>query len=223
MTLLDVRIWTDVCAFDDLQPGRGACALVDEFQVALFRLADDSLYALSNYDPFSDAYVISRGLVGSKGDTPKVASPVYKQSFDLRTGATHEEHIRDDHTEFGIINPAVAGKEHRYVHAATGKPGWFLFDGLVRHDVRTGDDQHLRLPDGVYCSEVGVAPKVGGTAEDDAYLVTLTTDVANDTSECWVLDASDITAGPVAKLRLPQRISSGTHATWAPGSAVPGW
>ena len=87
MTVLDIRTWTDVCSFDDLLPGRGACALVDDFQVALFRLPDDSLYALSNYDPFSDAYVISRGLVGSKGETPKVASPVFKQNFDLRTGA----------------------------------------------------------------------------------------------------------------------------------------
>ncbi|HMJ75277.1 MAG TPA: carotenoid oxygenase family protein [Iamia sp.] len=148
---------------------------------------------------------------------------LHRWRFDLKTGKTHEEHIRDDYTEFGIINPAVAGKPHRYVHAATGKPGWFLFDGLVRHDVQTGVDQHLRLPEGVYCSEVGVAPKVGGTAEDDAYLVTLTTDAAHDTSECWVIDAADVSAGPVAKLRLPQRISSGTHATWAPGAAVPGW
>lgn len=134
-----------------------------------------------------------------------------------------EEHLRDEHTEFGIVAPGVAGRRHRYVHAATGEPGWFLFDGLVRHDVETGVDQRLRLPEGVYCSEVGVAPKVGGTAEDDAYLVTLTTDVARDRSECWVLDAADVTAGPVAVLRLPQRISSGTHAAWAPGPALPGW
>ena len=46
----------------------------------------DALYALSNYDPFSGAYVLSRGIVGSKGDTPKVASPVYKQGFDLTNG-----------------------------------------------------------------------------------------------------------------------------------------
>jgi carotenoid cleavage dioxygenase-like enzyme len=29
----------------------------------------------------------------------------------------------------------------------------------------------------VFCSEVGVAPRVGGTQEDDAYLVTLTVDM----------------------------------------------
>ena len=80
-------MWIDVCAVADLLPDRGACALVGEFQVAVFRVSpDDALYALSNLDPFSGAYVMSRGIVGSKGDIPKVASPMYKQNFDLRTG-----------------------------------------------------------------------------------------------------------------------------------------
>lgn len=82
-----VTIWVDVCAYDELVPDRGACARVGPYQVAVFRLsADDSLYALSNYDPFSGAFVLSRGIVGSKGDRPKVASPIYKQGFDLGTG-----------------------------------------------------------------------------------------------------------------------------------------
>jgi nitrite reductase (NADH) small subunit len=79
--------WVDVCALDDLVPDRGVCALVDGRQIAIFRVSPDGeLYALSNYDPFSRANVLSRGIVGSRGDTPKVASPVYKQAFDLRTG-----------------------------------------------------------------------------------------------------------------------------------------
>ena len=88
MTVLDTTTWTAVCELEDLLPGRGVCAFVDPYQVALFRMPlDDALYAVSNYDPWSEAYVISRGIVGSKGDVPKVASPVYKQNFDLRTGA----------------------------------------------------------------------------------------------------------------------------------------
>jgi nitrite reductase (NADH) small subunit len=79
--------WVDVCAVDDLTPDRGACVLVGTEQVALFRVSgEDRVYALSNFDPFSEAHVLSRGIVGSKGDVPKVASPVYKQAFDLRTG-----------------------------------------------------------------------------------------------------------------------------------------
>lgn len=81
------EIWVDVCALDDLTPDRGACVLVGSEQVALFRLSgEDRVYGLSNLDPFSEACVLSRGIVGSRGDVPKVASPVYKQNFDLRTG-----------------------------------------------------------------------------------------------------------------------------------------
>ena len=82
-----VPTWVDVCPFDDLVPDRGVCALVAGRQVAVFRVApDDELFAIANHDPFSGANVLSRGIVGSKGGTPKVASPMYKQSFDLRTG-----------------------------------------------------------------------------------------------------------------------------------------
>jgi len=80
-------MWIDVCALVELVPDRGVCALVGETQVAVFRVSPDGdLYALSNLDPFSRAFVMSRGIVGSKGDIPKVASPMYKQNFDLRTG-----------------------------------------------------------------------------------------------------------------------------------------
>lgn len=79
--------WQDVCAYDDLVPDRGTAALVGGRQVALFRVSpDDELFALSNHDPFSGANVMSRGIVGSRGDVPKVASPMYKHNFDLRTG-----------------------------------------------------------------------------------------------------------------------------------------
>jgi len=81
------QAWVDVCPLESLIPDRGVCALVGPFQVAVFRTGlGDEVYALSNYDPFSRAFVLSRGIVGSKGDRLKVASPVYKQNFDLRTG-----------------------------------------------------------------------------------------------------------------------------------------
>lgn len=83
----EVIVWVDVCGIDHLLPDRGVAALVGPYQVAIFKLrADGSLHAVSNYDPFSGAYVLSRGIVGSKGDIPKVTSPIYKQGFDLRTG-----------------------------------------------------------------------------------------------------------------------------------------
>jgi nitrite reductase (NADH) small subunit len=77
--------WEDVCALDDIVPGTGVCALVDGRQVAIVRTAE-ALYAIGNFDPFSKAFVLSRGIVGDRGGVPKIASPIYKQSFDLRTG-----------------------------------------------------------------------------------------------------------------------------------------
>ena len=79
--------WTPVCGYDDLQPERGVAALLGGEQVALFRTFDGSLYAIGNQDPFTGAFVLSRGIVGTRGAVPTVASPLHKQVFDLRTGA----------------------------------------------------------------------------------------------------------------------------------------
>jgi len=83
--------WTRVCRLDQLTPGRGAAARVQGAQVAVFRVRvddeRDEVFSLGNHDPFSGAHVLSRGIVGDKAGVPKVTSPVYKQGFDLRTGA----------------------------------------------------------------------------------------------------------------------------------------
>jgi nitrite reductase (NADH) small subunit len=78
--------WHRVCPLSRLPVDRGVAALLDGEQVALFRLTDGSLHALDNLDPFSGAMVLSRGMVGSRGERSTVASPMYKQAFDLATG-----------------------------------------------------------------------------------------------------------------------------------------
>ena len=62
------------------------CALVEGRHVAVFRLGADQFFAIDNVDPKSGASVLSRGLVGSLGERIVVASPLYKNHFDLRTG-----------------------------------------------------------------------------------------------------------------------------------------
>ncbi|GAA4355858.1 nitrite reductase small subunit NirD [Microbacterium rhizosphaerae] len=81
-----VTTWTDVCGLDDLELERGRAALIDGTQIALFLVHGGRVHAVSNLDPYSGANVISRGIVGTRGDAPTVASPMYKQVFDLRTG-----------------------------------------------------------------------------------------------------------------------------------------
>jgi nitrite reductase (NADH) small subunit len=78
--------YTTVCRVDDIDVEGGVCALVDGEVIAIFRIQDGNLYATSNYDPCSRASVLSRGIVGTRGDIPVVASPMYKQAFDLRSG-----------------------------------------------------------------------------------------------------------------------------------------
>ncbi|MFI3157939.1 MAG: nitrite reductase small subunit NirD [Methylococcaceae bacterium] len=85
--------WIDACSVDDLQPDSGVCALLDGEQVAIFWMPepDAKVYAVGNYDPFGNANVLSRGLIGDIGGQPVVASPLYKQHFNLQTGACLED------------------------------------------------------------------------------------------------------------------------------------
>lgn len=79
--------WVDVCSVSNIQPNTGVCALVEGQQIAIFRVGyGTDVYAISNYDPFSKAFVLSRGLVGDRKGVVKVASPIYKQNFNLATG-----------------------------------------------------------------------------------------------------------------------------------------
>ncbi len=79
-----------VCRLDDLLPERGAGALVGEHRIAVFRLADDRLLAVQQRDPYSGANVLSRGIVGDVGGAPTVTSPMFKQVWDLATGACQD-------------------------------------------------------------------------------------------------------------------------------------
>ncbi|WP_405986842.1 nitrite reductase small subunit NirD [Streptomyces sp. NBC_00872] len=88
--------WVPVCGYAELTPGRGVALLVGGAQVALYRDRAGEVYAVDNRDPFSGAYVLSRGLLGSRGAVPVVLSPMYKQAFDLRTGVCLDEETAPD-------------------------------------------------------------------------------------------------------------------------------
>ena len=153
-------------------------------------------------------------------DLERLQARPHRWRFDLATGETKEEPLSDRIMEFGMINGRHAGRPYRYSYDMTGAPGWFLFDGLVKHDLVTGAEQRYDFGPGVFASETPFAPRPDASAEDDGYLVTFTTDLVEDRSECLVFDAADITVGPIARVRLPERICSGTHACWAPGDAL---
>jgi nitrite reductase (NADH) small subunit len=79
--------WTTICPLERILPNTGVCALINDRQIAVFRVGEgQDVYAIENYDPFSKAYVLARGIVGDRQGIPKVASPIYKQNFSLITG-----------------------------------------------------------------------------------------------------------------------------------------
>ena len=105
----------DICSVTDLLEDAGIAALIDEKQVALFYVKKtEQVFALSNYDPFSEANVLSRGIIGSIGDDLVVASPIYKQHFNLATGQCIEDdrvsidnypvHINNGRVFLGSVN-----------------------------------------------------------------------------------------------------------------------
>ena len=87
---VDLSVCTAVCKLDDIEVEGGVAALVRGEAVAILRTHAGNVYAISNYDPCSNASVLARGIVGTRSsgsdEIPFVASPMHKQAFDLRTG-----------------------------------------------------------------------------------------------------------------------------------------
>lgn len=159
-------------------------------------------------------------IIYSHLDLHALRTEVRRWRFDLRTGSTTEETLSDRVMEFGMINGGFGGRPYRYSYNALPCEGWFGFEGIVKHDLETGREDVVALPEGAYASETVMAPRDGSAGEDDGYLITYVSDMNDESSSCWIFDASDPTAGPLAKVALPERISSGTHAYWAPAGAI---
>lgn len=145
----------------------------------------------------------------------------HRWRFDLATGRSTEEQLDDEATEFPMVHGRHAGRPYRYFVAMSNPPGFFLFDELIRYDLATMGKQRWKFADGVFASESPIAPKTGSRGEEDAYVVTFVSDLPNDRSECQIFDLAAIDRGPVARVLLPERIASGTHACWVPLGDLP--
>ena len=172
-------------------------------------------------DPLSTPGVNKRlGKLLANIDEHSFKPRLHRWRFNLDTGETREERLDNRTMEFGTFNSTYAGEKSRYLYSTTTEPGWFLFTGLVKTDLETGDTASLSFGENRYGSEAPFAPRTrNGHApsgdEDDGYLVSFITDLNEKRSECVVIDAKDIGAGPVCRILLPHQISSGTHASWA--------
>jgi len=158
------------------------------------------------------------------GDEPMPDNDIrpylWRWEVDPLAGAVKDGQLDDREGDFPRINDAFTGKPNRYgTHAHTrawAQGEGVEFDGVIQFDHRAGTSaEHIYGPTHVGGEPVFAADP-DGTAENDGWIVNFVTDLAERTTEFVVLDAHDITAGPVARVKLPRRVPFGFHGNWIP-------
>lgn len=152
----------------------------------------------------------------------RVRAHLHRWRMNLRTGEAREEALDDRNVEFCLPDTARYGVRTRYsYHQQLAVDGPTVdFRGLVKYDHETGSATAWEYPPGWCGSEAPFAPRPGGRAEDDGFVLVLASSAATWRSECWVLRAQEIERGPVARVRLPARVPTGFHAKWLRASDV---
>lgn len=83
----DKITWFLACATEDVPLNGGVCVKYGEEQIALFHFARlGGWYATQNMCPHRQQMALSRGMIGTQGEEPKVACPFHKKTFSLVTG-----------------------------------------------------------------------------------------------------------------------------------------
>ena len=141
---------------------------------------------------------------------------LYRWTFDLTTGETHEEFLDDTNVEFPMANiDHYHGKEYRYVYATLMPTDDLIsFNGIYKYDLQERQKQIYHFPEGMSASETPFSPSDNSKAEDDGYLVCFLTDEESGNSEVNVFDARDVAKGPVCRLAVPYRVPAGFHSCW---------
>lgn len=147
---------------------------------------------------------------------------MYRWMMNMKTGETKEYSLDDEVVEFPIVSNDWVGAKNRYNYGSLFEPGEWHMSGIKRYDMETGEMARYEYGEGRYGSEVCVAQKLNFQNEEDAYVITFLVDMKQDRSECLIFEASDIAAGPVCTIVLPERISAGTHACWLEGDRMDG-
>lgn len=151
----------------------------------------------------------------------KLDAQLHYYRFNMKTGAVKEGQLDDMNTEFPVINLGYMGRPSRYtynVHIADTDT--MKFDGLVKFDTQSGRYDKQMFGAGRYGTEAAFAPRINSKSEDDGYLVTYIYDEREDKSELLIIDAQNFADGPIARVRIPQRIPMGFHATWVQGEQM---
>lgn len=148
-------------------------------------------------------------------DVLALRAVLYSWRMNLVTGETRESQIDDTISEFPVVNLRHTGRASRFsYHATIPDTATQLFDGIIKYDLQQQTFRKHQFPVNCFGSEPAFAPRPGAEAEDDGYLLTYVTNLADSTSSLLILDAQNIEQAPLAEVHLPQRVPLGFHATW---------
>ena len=160
-------------------------------------------------------------LQGASANDDEIVGKMHRWRFDLATGEIEEQPLDDRGSDFARVNEALQGRPTRFSFNArwVSEPSDVpVFDGVIKYDQDTGRAEHHEYGPGRFGGEPVFAPRPGSTDEDDGWLLTYVHDERENTDELVVIDARNVGAEPVARVRIPTRVPYGFHATWVEGS-----
>ncbi len=83
----DVKTWFKAAPVSSFPENGGACVKYKDLQIAVFNFTrKNEWYACQNLCPHKMQMILSRGMIGSQGEEPKVACPYHKKTFSLKSG-----------------------------------------------------------------------------------------------------------------------------------------
>lgn len=99
----DGHVWFKAAPVEHFPENAGACVKYNGMQIAVFNFSRrNEWYACQNLCPHKKQMILSRGMIGSAGDEPKVACPFHKRTFSLRNGECLNESQEEDISVFPV-------------------------------------------------------------------------------------------------------------------------
>lgn len=138
---------------------------------------------------------------------------LHRWTFDLASGSVAESALDDRAIEFPRIAEDRVSLENRFGYAVASFED---SNSLVKYDLEAGTSTAHDFGRSQIPGEAVFVASEGSSSEDDGWLLTYVYDKPTDSSSFVVLDANDMSAGPVASVQLPQRVPFGFHGSWFP-------
>ncbi len=138
-------------------------------------------------------------------------------TVDTVRGSVRDEVVDADRPgELPSRDPRRVGRKQRYGYFVQTRdnPDTVDLGGLVKRDYRTGRVETWDPGPSGHTGEWLFVPDGSSADEDAGYLLTFLYDDTRRTSQLVIVDATDVRAGPVARIAIPQRVPYGFHATW---------